>query len=441
MFHILAASRSTAARRGGAAGASPRPAPILGRVKIPLALAAGLLAASASPAPAQTNALVSQAREVQRAVEEIRELAFRHAVPMQVSDRDAIRAYAISRLDHEYSPAEFRSKSESLIAWGLVQRPFDMRAFYEELLAEQIGGYYDPFQGVFFIADWLPALLQKPIMAHELTHALQDQNFRLRPVLEGVKSNDDASLAGAAVVEGEGLAVMIDYALRPVGIGFESVPNLESLIDARFPADSAGFEVFAGAPPIVKQTLLFPYLEGLLFVRAAKLRGGWAGVSALYDALPRSTEQVLWPEKYFEARDLPTPVSLPDVAHTLGPGWKRIDSNVLGELGCRVELERALPAPEALAAARGWDGDRYELYERQAGETTLVSVSVWDTEADAADFEQAWRRVLESDATTEAAQAVRRSGPVVTGVLHAPRGKAESVLRALAAKAPVAAVP
>jgi hypothetical protein len=413
----------------------------LGRVKIPLALAAGLLAASASSTPAQTNALVAQAREVQRAVEEIRQLAFRHAVPMQVSDRGAIRAYAVSRLDHEYSPAEFRGKSESLIAWGLVQRPFDMRAFYEELLAEQIGGYYDPFQGVFFIADWLPALLQKPIMAHELTHALQDQNFHLRPVLEGVKANDDASLAGAAVVEGEGLAVMIDYALRPVGIGFETVPNLEALIDARFPADSAGFAVFASAPPIIKQTLLFPYLQGLLFVRAAKLRGGWAGVSALYEALPASTEQVLWPEKYFETRDRPTPVTLPDVSHTLGRGWRRIDTNVLGELGCRVELERALPAAAAFEAARGWDGDRYALYEKRAGETALVSLSVWDTEKDAVDFEEAWSRVLLSDSTTASAHAVRRRGPVVAGVVRAPDGKADPLLEALLDQAPAAALP
>jgi hypothetical protein len=417
----------------------------LGRVKIPLApgaaLAAGLLAGSASPVPAQANALVSQAREVQRAVEEIRDLAFLHAVPMQVADREAIRAYAVSRLDHEYTPEEFRGKSESLIAWGLVERPFDMRGFYEELLAEQIGGYYDPFQGVFFIADWLPALLQKPIMAHELTHALQDQHFHLRPVLEGTRSNDDASLAGAAVVEGEGLAVMIDYALRPVGLSFESVPNLESLIDARLPADSAGFRVFSSAPPIVKQTLLFPYLQGLLFVRAAKTRGGWGRVSALYDSLPGSAEQVLWPEKYFEARDRPTPVALPDVSHILGSGWKRIDSNVLGELGNRVELERASSPAEALEGARGWDGDRYNLYERHPGETVLVSVSVWDTESDAAEFEAAWRRVLEADATTRDSHVVRRRGTVVTGLVRVPPRKTEAVFRALQSHAPSAPVP
>lgn len=435
------------ARRGGAVRWRHPPGdPILGRVTNPLAPGAALvaalcLAAPARPALAQANALVSQAREVQRAVEEIRELAFQHAVPMQVADRAAIRAYAVARLDHEYSPAEFRAKSESLIAWGFVQRPFDMRTFYEELLSEQIGGYYDPFQGVFFIADWLPAMLQKPIMAHELTHALQDQHFQLRPLLLGVKSNDDASLAGTAVVEGEGLAVMIDYALRPVGIVFESVPNLESLIDSRFPADSAGYRVFASAPPLVKQTLLFPYLQGLLFVRAAKLHGGWPAVSALYDSLPASTEEVLWPERYFETRDRPTPVTLPDLAHVLGSGWRHLDTNVLGELAVRVMLERALPTAEALEAARGWDGDRYDLYERRRGETALVSVSVWDTEADAEDFERGWRRVLEADPGTRGAYALRRDGAGVTGLLHVPGGKVEAVFRALAKHAPVAAVP
>ncbi|MBA2563904.1 MAG: hypothetical protein H0V09_00590 [Gemmatimonadetes bacterium] len=397
------------------------------RIALALALTCGLAGVRPDAAAAQANALVSQAREVEAAVARIRELPFVHSVSVAVKDREAIRAYALGRLDREYSPEQFRAKSESMIAWGFVRRPFDLRPFYAELLAEQIGGYYDPFEGVFFIADWLPSLLQKPIMAHELTHALQDQHFDLKPFLRDVRGNDDASLAGAAIVEGEGLAVMIDYALGPVGMTFEDVPQLEALLDTQLVADSSSFRVYASAPAIVKQSLLFPYIHGLLFVRAAKERGGWPAVSALYDSRPASSEQILWPEKYFEERDAPTRVELPDVARALGRGWKRIDRNVLGELGYRVALE-GLPGGAGVEAARGWDGDAYALYERNRGQTALVSVSVWDSEADAEDFERAWRSVLDRGGREH---RIVRDGTRVRGVVDVPRGREERVLRSL----------
>lgn len=412
--------------------------PVAHRSLATLALAWMAGAAAPTAGLAQAKALVAQAREVEGAVAGIRGLPFLHSVSMAVKDRGAIRAYAVGRLDREYTPEDFRAKSESLIAWRFVSRPFDLRALYAELLAEQIGGYYDPFEEVFFIADWLPPLLQKPIMAHELTHALQDQHFDLKPLLRGVRSNDDASLATAAVVEGEGLAVMIDYALRPVGLTFESVPNLEALIDTRLPADSSGFEVYASAPRIVKETLLFPYVGGLLFIRAAKARSGWDEVSGLYRELPSSTEQVLWPEKYFESRDEPTPIELPDVSSLLGGGWRRIDSNVLGELGTRVALGEEGSGDEgreaALEAARGWDGDRYELYERSRGETALVSVSVWDGDPDAGEFERALRARLGSE--PDLAWHVARRGTAVVALLNVPGERVDPVARALLASAP-----
>jgi hypothetical protein len=404
------------------------------------ALAFALLLWPATGAAGQAGALVSQALEVQGAVARIRGLPFVRRVPMEVKDRDAIRAYAVGRMDREYTAEELRGKSESLVAWGFVERPFDLRGLYEELLAEQIGGYYDPYEDTFFIADWLPPLLQKPIMAHELTHALQDQHFDLEPLLHGVEGNDDASLAGAAVVEGEGLAVMLDYALRPLGLSFETLPGLESVVDARVPADAAGFRVYATAPPIVKETLVFPYLQGLLFVREAKARGGWEGVSRLYEALPASTEQVLWPEKYFVERDEPTPVRLPDVARLLGPSWRRIDSNVLGELGHRVAL-RGPEGPESGdGPARGWDGDRYELYESGRGGTALVYLSVWDGEDDAEEFARAWETRLEAD-RPGTPRHVEREGARVVGLLNVARDRVGAVVKAVVAAAPAGPVP
>jgi hypothetical protein len=190
----------------------------------------------------------------------------------------------------------------------------------------------------------------------------------------------------------------------------------------------------------VKETLVFPYLQGLLFVRAAKARGGWDAVSRLYRALPASTEQVLWPEKYFGERDEPTPVRLPDVGRLLGPSWRRIDSNVLGELGLRVALRGPEGSESGNAPARGWDGDRYELYEDRRGGTALVHVSVWDAEPEAEEFARAWRARLDAD-RPDTPHHVEREGARVVGLLNVARERVGAVVRALIAAAPPGPLP
>ena len=191
----------------------------------------------------------------------------------------------------------------------------------------------------------------------------------------------------------------------------------------------------------MKESLLFPYLRGLLFVRAAKATGGWDEVSGLYRELPTSTEQVLWPERYFESRDEPTLLNLPDSRYLLDTGWRRVDENVLGELGFRTALRESGSESDAVDAAHGWDGDRYALYERGPGETTLVSVSIWDSEGDAAEFERAWQGRREVDSGGGGDAVTIREGARVAIVLDLPQPLAERVARAALESLPSTANP
>ena len=140
------------------------------------------------------------------------------------------------------------------------------------------------------------------------------------------------------------------------------------------------------APRALRETLLFPYQEGMTWARVVHQYGGWSNVSKAFKDLPQSTEQILHPEKYF-VHEAPVKVSLPDIHLSLGRGWRRIESDVNGEWSLYLILDQFLKSsPDSKRAAAGWGGDRYEVYENQRAEVVYVSVSAWDTEKDAREF-------------------------------------------------------
>jgi len=242
-------------------------------------------------------------------------------------------------------------------------------------------------------------------MAHELTHALQDQHFNLRRFEHWPKGDSDAELAAHALIEGDATLAMALYIannpLRPLAF-------LKSLGSTRLPS-----EELDKAPRALRETLLFPYQDGEKWVFILYKQGGWDRVSKAFTELPQSTEQILHPEKYF-AHEPPVRVTLPDIAPLLDrsssseirgrrsevgqdlrtprpPAWKRLDSDVNGEWGFYLILDQFLKSPaESRRAAEGWGGDRFALYEGPRGEAMLVSLSVWDTESDAREFFDAY---------------------------------------------------
>ena len=268
-----------------------------------------------------------------------------------------------------------------------------MRHFLLDLYGEQVAGYYDPFKQKFFIASWMASALQAPIMAHELTHALQDQSFNLKPFLSPLPDNSDATSARQAIVEGDAVIAMFAWLGKQAGKDI-TPPSVGAMI--RNSMGSPQYPVFQGAPPYFQEALYFPYADGADFIQLVKKRGGWKDVSALYANLPKSTEQVMHPEKYLgEKKDEPKAVELPIKL----AGWKEVHTDVLGELVVRTMFKGYLDDDVAAAAAAGWGGDRYRAFQREKGpkstKTTMVILrSTWDTEADAKEFLAAYKALL-----------------------------------------------
>jgi hypothetical protein len=224
-------------------------------------------------------------------------------------------------------------------------------------------------------------------MAHELTHALQDQHFNLRRFEHWPKHDSDAELAAHALVEGDASFLMMQYVTQ-------SPARQLAFLKAMVAGGTGSSEQIEKAPRVLRETLLFPYLQGTSFVTQVYKGGGWEAVTAAYKSLPQSTEQVLHAEKY-RAGEAPQKVALRDVSASLGKGWRMADHDVEGEWGFYLLLDEFLQSADASRkAAEGWGGDRYALFlgPNRATDVVVAHKTVWDTEADAGEFFDAYVR-------------------------------------------------
>ncbi|PYS25119.1 MAG: hypothetical protein DMF72_02790, partial [Acidobacteria bacterium] len=361
---------------------------------------------STTSAGARNAALIAATQEVLKETSDVRQLTILRPVQSSTQSRAEIERAVIKNLDEDTSPGDLHASEAMLKKLGLAPPDFQYRALMIRLLTEQVAGYYEPKTQQFHLADWIDIDGQKPIMAHELTHALQDQHFNLRRFEHWPKGDSDAELAAHALIEGDAtLAMALYVASNP----FRALAFLKSL-----GANGIATAELDKAPRALRETLLFPYQEGLNWTRVVYKEGGWKSVSDAFATLPQSTEQILHPEKYF-AHEAPVKVTLPDVTsllngrgqrseirgqksdsslmthHSLLPSWKRIASDVDGEWGFYLILDQFLKSPvESKQAAAGWAGDRFALYENAKGEMLYVSISTWDTAIDAREFFDAY---------------------------------------------------
>lgn len=327
--------------------------------------------------------------EVLKQVSEIRGLKLLQPVKSGAKSRAEIEQMVIKNFDEETTPAELDAEYKTLLAFGLAPKEFKYREFLIKLLTEQIAGFYDPKKKEFNLADWNPLELQKTVMAHELTHALQDQHFDLLRFDKWPKGDSDRESAIHALIEGDATALMIDYLMKPMGRNVTQLPK--ALLDQMNSQTSApGMDVINSAPNAIREGLIFPYSYGLGFAYHLLKDKGWEGVSKAYSSLPQSSEQILHYEKY-AAHEMPVKVELADVAGTLGKGWKRVKFDINGEFGYYLTLVEYIAKDTARKASEGWGGDQFMLYENVAKtNTTLVHLSTWDLDKDAEEFFQAY---------------------------------------------------
>jgi hypothetical protein len=356
----------------------------------------GICAQKEKPAepPDQSVAEFSQAAdEVLADMSKLLSLPVVKPLKKTVRSREEIREYLVRSMREDKDDAKRDADRKTLEALGLIPKGYPLEQKLLSLLTEQIAGLYDPKSREFFIADWTSPADQRMIMAHELTHALQDQHFNVEKWVDTVKRNDDAGLARTAVLEGSATVAMLDYLLRNTGKSSRDIGDLDPSI---LMGDASESPELADAPQILRDEMLFPYLPGATFTqRLLKAWGGWAALHKVFENPPVSTQQILHPDLYLRGV-VPAPVALPPMGKILSREWKKLDENVLGEFGVNETLKQFLGKERADSLAAPWAGDRYAIFEKgRGGRIALVMRLNLSTDADAARFFGGYSEVLE----------------------------------------------
>lgn len=350
------------------------------------------------PAPNDWNQerLEAASAEIQAQVEELRGAKFKRPVKVQMSDTKSLRAYIEKREAEMASPARLHRDECAAKLLGLVEPGFDLRAFELEILESQVGGFYDPKSDTFFLMEGLKGAGARIILAHELTHALDDQLFDLDKALIAANEVTDAELTIRSVIEGSGTNLMYRW-LKAHG---NAIPMADLQAFSEMGAD-----VLKRAPPLLWKPLLASYSAGDAFLART---GGMnltqkaaesTDVERAFREPPRSTEQILHPDAYWNDAERDEPTRVEYEAGAIPAGWTELAQDTLGEmvlaLATTPPAERKgldMSNPVAILglsftnkAAKGWDGDRAILLGR--GDDRFLQIStVWDSADDAAQF-------------------------------------------------------
>jgi len=375
---------------------------------------------------------------IRRNLPALRGLAFAHAVPALAMSPEEVRATLAGDLQLSYPGDDLARVQAVYTRLGLLPPGADLRVALERIYEEEGAGFYDPRSKRLILATralhraglWLDLVAsltgRDPVgeflVAHELTHALQDQHYGLptdpEPLTNG---HGDQRLARTALLEGDATLAGFSYVLRrtpdPKTIGW-----IEAQLH-RVPAELAAR--YPDVPEVVRATIAFYYDAGTAFAGRALAAGGWAAVDRAQADPPESSEQILHPARYYEARERPVAFGLGGTEALEAAGWTRILEDTLGEFEVRVLSARALPAERAARVADGWGGDRLRALA-QGDALVLVWMTAWDTSADAAEFAEALPAAV-SDARVE-----RRDDRVL--VLLPPAGEGTVDAEALAAR-------
>ena len=368
------------------------------------ALLLALLAPAAiaqKTAGAQPNKPESEPRvdEILQQMSRITGLPVKAPLKSQRVSKAEVEQYLKENLAAEYTPDELHGQEAALKAFGVVGPEFNLHDLLVSLYTEQAAGYYDPRRKTMFMADWVPADQQKMVLAHELTHALQDQSFDLWNFMHATPDDDDATAARQALVEGHATLAMIQAMLGSVPI--EKLPSLDTMMTQIVNQQMTEYPVFSKTPFFLRFQVLFPYAQGMHFVHQGLMAGGWKQLNELFEKPPATTREIFQPDLYFKPRakpdqsppllDLPAPVALQHAA-----GLKQVEANSMGEMGYYALLGQLVSQAEAEKTGKSWAADRYAVYEGpQPGQLVLIARTRWQNAESANAFCSDYRTILE----------------------------------------------
>ena len=344
-------------------------------------------------------------------------LPIKSTVKRQLTTRDAVESYIRQKFDEDESAKRLQKDEIVLKKFGLLDHDFALKPFLLALLKEQVEAYYDAKTKTVNLLDWVDIDEQKPVLAHELTHALQDQRVDLdkwndqTPDNVSTNSSDDTDhlakdeldTARDAVVEGQATAVMMDYILKPMGKSLVKDPEIMDLVKGQM-ASADNSPVLARAPILLSESLLFPYREGLSFEQDIWMDQGQAAAFAgVLDHPPTSSWEIINPRE-FERHGLPAIPLLPNIHPLVDPLYKPYDIGQMGQLDLHTLAEVFGGDTAARDLTPAWDGGIYWAGQRKdatspadqasTASLALFYLAVWKNNASAKAFTELYAKEL-----------------------------------------------
>jgi hypothetical protein len=355
-----------------------------------------------------------EAKELFRSVDEILHFAsqdtglpIKKSVKRTIVSREQVEKYISDKFKNDADRIRFERSELVQKKFGLLPRDFDLHGFLIKLLAEQVAGYYDEKTKTMNLLDWNEPEMQRPVMAHELTHALQDQSYDLEKMskhdeeierkglenLDELIRNDEESTCRSAVLEGQAMIVLLDYVLAPQDGSVAKAPQVVDLMEAQMDK-SRGSPVFDSAPLLLREELAFPYRQGMRFIRDLLVSGGkQLAYKGVLERMPQTTREVMEPKEYLAGRRVP-PLLLPNFDF-LKKDYEPFDAGAVGELDVNILLRIYADEDVAKRLTPEWRGGAYYAAGRKGAKPPdrnstahvgLYYISKWASEEAAQEF-------------------------------------------------------
>ena len=364
--------------------------------------------------PAEVKMTDVDAKELFASVDKVFEFASKdtgfpkhNAVKKRIVGQADIEKFTKDRLARADFSQRFARSELTMKKFGLLPRDFNLREFLVKSNGQSIAGLYDEETKTISLLNTVSLEKQGPILAHELTHALQDQNYDLaqwgkagtKPVVKGQRGdpdevNDESTTARHAIVEGQAMVVYIDYLLAPYGRNLKDTPGVVASMEDTAVSATIDTELMHKAPMVLREAGAFPYRAGLFFeADVLAQRGKQAAFQGVFAQPPRNTHEVFDSKAYLDHEKL-VPVQIPDLGSVLSKDYEVFDSGSFGELDVHALLKQFGDKHGATDFAPAWQGGSYIAFKKtQAGsvepttsDVALLYVSHWKTSQAAEHF-------------------------------------------------------
>lgn len=373
-----------------------------------------------TPQVPETHEKISaqEAQELFRSVDDILKFASERTglpihdpVKRQLVNRDQVVAYVEKHIEEDEDSQRLQRGEIVLKKLGLLPREFNLKAYLIGLLREQVAGYYDPKTKTVNLLDWVDPEEQKPVLAHELTHALQDQNFDLeqwmktadvnlakekrQPTAQDIAKDEEIAVR-QALVEGQAMVVLLEYSLAPTGQSVTTSPQIVEAVKRGMLVGTADSVLFRESPLFLKETLTFPYRYGLDFVvELLSKQGKDKAYSSVLRHPPATTRQIMEPDRYLAGENVP-PLPAPDFGRIF-KNYELFDAGAFGEFDVAVLIDQFEGADRAHEFYPHWRGGYYYAARPKNdadAPLALMYVSRWSNAERAAEFAVIYARSL-----------------------------------------------